>query len=140
MAELGAEAVRAAEELAVEEDAAADADLAEDGDEVLEVARDALPVLGERREVRLVVGADRSSPGSRAAISSATGISDQPRFGAQRSVPVCASTRPGSATATPAATRSSLATASSACSAIRASRFSTGRGEERRLSVWTRRS
>ena len=36
--ELGAEAVRAPEELAVDEDAAADADLAEDGDEVLEIA------------------------------------------------------------------------------------------------------
>ena len=87
VAELRAEAVRAAEELTVDEDAAADADLAEDGDEVLEVACDALPVLRERRQVRLVVGANRE-PGSRAAISSATGISDQPRFGAHRSVPV----------------------------------------------------
>ena len=43
-------------------------------------------------------------PGSRAAISSATRISDQPRFGAQSKVPVCASTMPGSATATPAGT------------------------------------
>ena len=58
VAELGTEAVRAPEELTVEEDAAADADLAEDADEVLEVACGALPVLRERGQVRLVVGAD----------------------------------------------------------------------------------
>ena len=79
--ELAAVAVGAAEELAVDEDAAADADLAEDADEVVEAARGALPVLGERGEVGLVVGA-HGEPGSRAAISSATAISDQARFGA----------------------------------------------------------
>ena len=55
--ELAAVAVGAAEELAVDEDAAADSDLAEDADEVLDVLRDALPVLGERGQVGLVVGA-----------------------------------------------------------------------------------
>src|SRR5262249_47038972 len=58
VAELGAESVRSAEELAVDEDSAADPDFAEDADEVLEVARSPLPMLGERGEVRLVVGAD----------------------------------------------------------------------------------
>ena len=142
MAELAAEAVRAAEELAVDEDPAADADLAEDADEVLGVARDALPVLGERGEVRLVLGPHGKIGrlGSRAAISSATRISDQPRFGAQSNVPVCASTMPGSATATPAGMSCSSDTAASASVAIRPRRFRTGLGDERRLSVCTRRS
>ena len=56
--ELSAVPVGTAEELAAHEDAAADTHLAEDADEVLEIARDPLPVLGERGEVGLVVGAD----------------------------------------------------------------------------------
>ena len=51
--------MRAPEELTVEEDAAADADLAEDGDEVLEVACCALPVLRQSSKICLVVGANR---------------------------------------------------------------------------------
>ena len=57
VAELRTEAMRAAEQLAVDEDAAADAYLAKHADKILELARDSLPVLGERGEVRLVVGA-----------------------------------------------------------------------------------
>ena len=133
MAELAAEAVGAAEELAVDEDAAADADLAEDADEVLDVARDALPVLGERGEVGLVLGA-HGKAGQPRASSSATGISDQPRFGARSSVPVCASTRPGSATATPAGDEILRSRPRRAPPRHPASRFSTGPGDERRLS------
>ena len=79
--------------------------------------------------------------GSRAAISSATRISDQPRFGAQSRVPVCASTRPGAQRRHPAGDQ--LA----GPRPRRGPRPPSGRGgrepgcgDERRLSVWTRRS
>ncbi len=50
--------MRAAEGLAADEDPGADADLGEYADEVVEIAGDALPVLGESGEVGLVVGVD----------------------------------------------------------------------------------
>ena len=58
VAELAAEPVRAAEQPSAEHDAAPDADLAEDADEVVDPDRGARPVLGERREVRLVLDVD----------------------------------------------------------------------------------
>ena len=59
--ELGAEAVRPAEQVAADEDPGAHADLDEHADEVVLAARDTLPVLGESGEVRLVVGTDGDS-------------------------------------------------------------------------------
>ena len=61
VAELAAETVRTPEELAADEDPSTDAHLAEDVDEALEIPCDSLPVLGESREVRLVVGAHRQT-------------------------------------------------------------------------------
>ena len=55
VAELPAEAVRAAEQASAEDDASADADLAEDADEVVDADRCPRPVLGERCEIRLVL-------------------------------------------------------------------------------------
>ena len=57
--QLAAEAARAAEQLAVDDDPGADAQLARDVDEVPEAAPAALPQLRERAEVRIVLGADR---------------------------------------------------------------------------------
>ena len=59
VAELAAEPARAAEQRAVDDDARPDAQLARDVEEVAEAAPGALPQLGERAEVRLVLGADR---------------------------------------------------------------------------------
>ena len=59
MAELAAEPAIAAEQLAAEHDAAADADLARGVDEVAVLGGRALPELGQRGEVGLVVDAQR---------------------------------------------------------------------------------
>ena len=89
MTELAAESVSTPEELAADEDAAADTDFAEDVDEALEIASRSLPVLGQGREVRLVVeGHVSEDPSNRSPSSSATAIWDQPRFGARSRVPV----------------------------------------------------
>ena len=136
MPELAAVAVGAAEGLAADEDPAADADLGEHADEVVEIAGDALPVLGERGEVGLVVGVhgEPREPGGDLARNrdlrpaQVRSPEEGPRLRLDDA---------RDATATPTGTRSSAATASSARSAIRASRFSTGPGLERRLSVCT---
>jgi hypothetical protein len=61
VAELPAEAVRAAIGLALDEDPRADPHLAEDAEEAAQPAGPAEPVLGERRQVRLVVHLDRQA-------------------------------------------------------------------------------
>ena len=124
--ELAAEPVRAAEEPAAEDDAAADADLAEDADEVVDPDGGARPVLGERREVRLVLDVYRE-PEPRLELA-ATGTPCQPRFGARTTVPVASSTSPGTATETPAGRRPSRAAAASAARAARAEPLEHGPG------------
>jgi hypothetical protein len=59
VAELAAEPAVAAEQLAAEDQAAADADLARGVHEVADADRGALPELGERGEVGLIVDAER---------------------------------------------------------------------------------
>ena len=136
--ELAAEAVRPAEEAAAEHDAAADADLAEDADEVVDPDRRARPVLGERGEVRLVLDQDRQ-PEPRLELGGDR-RSAQPMFGASTTVPDASSTRPGTATVTPAGRSPSAAAASSASRGALPRRSSTRRGAEPRLSRYDRRS
>ena len=129
--ELAREAAGAAVQLAVDDDAGADADLAGDVDERLQVARDAVPELGQRRQVRLVADRRRRRPGrpSRASISAPIAICVQPRFGARSSVRRPTSTRPGTATPTPTTRSSSVwarANASRASAARSSSTFSGG--------------
>ena len=85
VAELAAEAARAAVQRAVEHDAGADTDVAVDEHEAVGAAVVAGPQLAERREVGLVVEPDRAR--ARYAVDAArsrstTATSVQPRFGA----------------------------------------------------------
>ena len=137
VAELAAVAVRTAEELAVDEDAAADSDLTEDVDEVLEIPCDPLPVLGERGEVGLVVGTHGKLGEARGELVGNRDLGPAEVRGAEKRSGLCLD-EAGKRNCGTGGTRSSAAIAASAFSAIRARRFSTGPGDERRLSVCTR--
>ena len=106
------------------------------------IARDALPVLGERGEVRLVLGAH----GSRARQPGGDLVGDgdlrpaEVRRPEQRAGLRLDDARAARRRRPPATSSQRRDTAASASVAIRPSRFSTGRGDERRLSVCTRRS
>ena len=114
--ELAAEPLRAAEQLAADDDPRADADLARHVEHVAQPARGPLPQLGERRQVRLVVGGQRERRGRTGARAARRPPrrSFQPRLGATSSAPPAASTSPGSATVAPTGRRPSLWTSSSA--------------------------
>ena len=103
---------------------AADADLARAVHEVADAGRGALPQLGQRGQVGLVVGADlqRGGPSMRSRSSSTTGTSIQCRFGATSSAPRSMSTRPGTATVAPIGRRPCAWTSFSAPCVERAER------------------
>ncbi len=109
-----------------------------DVDERLQVARDAVPQLGQRRQVRLVADRRRrrwAGP-RRASISAPIAICVQPRLGARSSVRSPTSTRPGTATPTPITRRSSVwarAKASRASAARSSSTFSGGSSPSMRV-------
>ena len=139
VAELRAEAMGAAEQLTVDEDAATDADLTEHADKVFELACHSLPVLGERGEVRLVVGADGQA---RQPCRHLFGDADvrPPEIRRPEQCPGLRLDEARERDGDPGRHQVALCDRVERLPAIRASRSRTGCGCARRLSVWTRRS
>ena len=126
VADLAREAVGPREDRAVDDHGAADADAAVDQEPVAHAPQRPALELAERREVGVVAHLDRERRiAERVTQLPATGTSSQPRFGAWISVPVCASTVPGTEMPAPTGVRPRASHSASASTASSASASNT---------------
>ena len=102
VAEIGTEAIGAAKQFAVVQDAEAEAVLDVDDQKIVEVARLAEPMFGERDEIDVAVDRDRRRPSRLRQVGAEVARRARAKIGLCRQTPAARSTTPGRPTQMPA--------------------------------------